>query len=298
MEDRRSRILSLVDPVRESGLEIGPLASPIVPRAMGLILYSDHRSTEELRQQYGPHAAAGAVDLGQIVEIDVVVHETTTIAAELGTRGPVDYVVASHVIEHIPNVVGWLNEIAECLREGGHLCLAVPDKRFTFDHFRATTPTRDLVEWHFARPQAPTPGQVYDHVAHVAEIDPGRVWTGRPVTCRALPDHGPAEGLRIARAVTDHGGYNDVHCTVFTPESFAQVIGEVIAFGLVPFAFAALQPTAAGEMEFFATLRKDTSSSAGDRAAATPVLDASRHGELPGPRPDWRARLRRAFSHR
>lgn len=297
-QDRRSRILSLVDPARESGLEIGPLASPVVPRATGRILYSDHRSTEELRRQYGPHAAAGAVDLAQIVEIDVVVPETTTIAAVLGTRGPVDYVVASHVIEHVPNVVGWLNEIAECLREGGHLCLAVPDKRFTFDHFRATTAARDLVEWHFAKPQAPTPGQVYDHVAHVAHIDPGQVWTGRPVTRRALPGHDPAEGLRIARGVTDHGGYNDVHCTVFTPASFALAIGEVIALGLVPFAFAALRPTDAGEMEFFATLRKDQSSSPEERAAATPVLDPVRHDAFPAAPRGWRARLNRALARR
>ncbi len=297
-QDRRSRILALVDPARESGLEIGPLTSPIVPRATGRILYSDHRSTQELRRQYEPHAATGAVDLAQLVEIDVVVHETSTMAAELGARGPVDYVVASHVIEHIPNVVGWLNEIAECLREGGHLCLAVPDKRFTFDHFRATTATRDLIEQYFARPEAPTPGQVYDHVAHVAEIDPGRVWTGRPIARRTLPGHDPAEGLRLARGVTDHGGYHDVHCSVFTPASFARAIGEIIALGLVQFSFAALEPTMPGEVEFFATLTRDTITSPGERAAKTPVLDPARHDACPGAPRGWRARLRHALALR
>ncbi len=296
MEDRRRRILSLVDPARESGLEIGPLTSPIVPRATGRIFYSDHRSTEELRLQYAPHAATGAVDLLQIVEIDVVVPETTTIAAELGDRGPVDYVVASHVVEHVPNVIGWLNEIAACLHEGGHLCLAVPDKRFTFDHFRATTSTRDLIEQHFAKPEAPTPSQIYDHVAHVAQIDPGRVWTGRPVARQAMPGHDPAEGLRLARGVTEHGGYHDVHCSVFTPASFAEVIGDVVALGLVPFAFAALEPTRPGEVEFFATLRKAALSSPEQRAAETPWLDPARHDALPGAARGWRARLGRSLA--
>jgi hypothetical protein len=101
MEDRRRRILSLVDPSREVGLEIGPLANPIVERSMGRILYSDHRSTEELRQQYAPHADKGALALADIVEIDLVVPENTSLPAVLGERGPVDYVVASHVMEHI-----------------------------------------------------------------------------------------------------------------------------------------------------------------------------------------------------
>lgn len=298
MDARRRRILALVDPARERGLEIGALTRPIVERGMGRVLYADRLSAEGLAQQYAWQGGAGELDLSELVHVDVVVPDGGSLALSLGERGPVDYVVASHVIEHVPNVIGWLNEIAECLREGGHLCLAVPDKRFTFDHLRATTATRDLIERHFAKPQAPTPGQIYDHVAHVAEIDPGRIWTGRPVAPRALPGHGPAEGLGIARSATDHGGYHDVHCSVFTPASFAQAIGEVIALGLVPFAFAALEPTMPGEVEFFATLRKDASSSPEARAAGTPVLDPARHDALPASPRGWRTRFRRALARR
>jgi hypothetical protein len=288
MEDRRRRILSLVDPSREIGLEIGPLAKPIVERSMGRILYSDHRSTEELRQKYAPHADKGALALNDIVEIDLVVPENTSLPAVLGDRGPVDYVVASHVMEHIPDTIGWLNQIADCLHEGGRLCLAVPDKRFTFDHHRDVTPTRELVQNHLLRPTVPTPAQVYDHVAKVTEVDAAAVWSGRPAPATPMRDHGPAVALILAAGVARDGIYHDVHCTVYTPASFAEVIGDTILLGLVPFAFAAIEATAPGGTEFFATLVKQARLNPEERAAGTPVLDRRVHHALPSGRHEGR----------
>ena len=56
-----------------------------------------------------------------------------------------DYVIASHVIEHAPDMIGWLRQVAGVLRTGGILSLAVPDKRFTFDEGRELTTLDQLL---------------------------------------------------------------------------------------------------------------------------------------------------------
>ncbi|MBV9079331.1 MAG: methyltransferase type 12, partial [Methylobacteriaceae bacterium] len=177
--------------------------------------------------------------------------------------------------------VGWLADIAACLREGGHLCLAVPDKRFTFDHLREPTLARELLGWAVERPRAPTPGQVYDHLLHCAEIDGGEVWLGRPAP-RRIHAGEPDVPRRIAEAVAAGGERPDVHCTVWTPWSFARAWTTVIAAGLLPLALVALDPTRYAEIEFFATFRK-LEASLDERARLAPRLDPAQHHALPGP---------------
>jgi hypothetical protein len=281
MEERRRRILSLVDPARETGIEIGPLARPIVDKAMGAVLYTDHLSTEDLREHYRADAEQGRIDLSGLVDVDLVVPTGERLSDRLGPSGPVDYVVASHVIEHIPDPVGWLGDIAACLRDGGHLCLAVPDKRFIFDHLREPTQVRELVEWSQTRPARPTPGQVYDHVQNLAEVDGWAVWQGN-AEVRRHRDPGSGLALGMAREAAT-GRFHDVHCTVFTPWSFALVWTEIMAQGLLPFEFASLDPTRFGDVEFFATFRKHADGSAAERVARAPILDPRAHHELPGP---------------
>ena len=132
---RNSRILATIDIHVEKGLEMGPLDRPVVTKSDGRILYLDHLDTEGLKKKYASNADAGLVSPEKLVEVDLVA-DGRALADILGDRGPVDYVIASHVIEHIPNPIGWLRDIAAALNENGRISLVVPDRRFTFDHFR------------------------------------------------------------------------------------------------------------------------------------------------------------------
>lgn len=279
---RAEKILSQVDPAREIGVELGPLTRPIVPRSAGKIYYADHRSTAELRQKYAEHGKNGLVDLDALAEIDLVLADQT-LSQALGDRAPVDYVIASHVIEHLPDPISWLCEIADCLRDGGHLCLAIPDKRFTFDHFRCSSVTRELLECYLGREKLPTVGQVFDHVAHAAQIDPAMIWRGKIGARVPVAGHTPRRALELARQVAATPAYHDVHCTVYTPYSFCEVLREVMELDLVPYEVAAFETTVPGDMEFFATLRvrRDLVSPL-DRMATVPVLDPALHDMLPG----------------
>ena len=57
-----------------------------------------------------------------------------------------DFIIASHVLEHLPSPLKALKAWYEALRSGGILLLKVPDKRFTFDHKRERTPLKHLIE--------------------------------------------------------------------------------------------------------------------------------------------------------
>lgn len=59
-------------------------------------------------------------------------------------RHSLDFIVASHVIEHVLNPIGAIRASYERLRAGGFLFLVVPDKRYTFDRDREITSIRHL----------------------------------------------------------------------------------------------------------------------------------------------------------
>jgi len=77
-------------------------------------------NTAALRQKY---AADASIDVDDIVEVDAVWGDHT-LAQALGGRAPVDYAVASHVIEHVPDMLAWLEELHAVIKPGGDLRLA------------------------------------------------------------------------------------------------------------------------------------------------------------------------------
>ncbi|WP_156748564.1 bifunctional 2-polyprenyl-6-hydroxyphenol methylase/3-demethylubiquinol 3-O-methyltransferase UbiG, partial [Mycobacterium sp. E3198] len=111
--------------LEEQGLEIGPLHKPIVPKKGTGVLYADHLPTDKLRDKY---RGDENVSNDQIQDVDIVVG-SSGLRDGVGSRR-FHYVVASHVIEHVPNPLGWFNEIHGFMEPGGILSLAIPDKRY------------------------------------------------------------------------------------------------------------------------------------------------------------------------
>ncbi len=279
--ERRQRVLNLVLPRGRTGVEIGPLAHPLIHKSDGDVLYADHMPTDALRHHYRDHPTLGPAGVDGIVPVDIVLGEGG-LAEALRGRGPVDYIVASHVLEHIPDPLGWLAEAAEVMNEGGVFCLIVPDKRFTFDHFRTPTSVGALVAAKLLRLRKPPLSIVYEHFARACAVDRRAVWRGRPVAPRPLSG-GSAAAHELAERIARDDAYVDVHCSVFTPFSFAVVLEEVLGLGLLPFECSALEPTRAREDEFFVLLRKRGAWTPAARAASVPRLDPRRHDALPKP---------------
>lgn len=176
--DRFDRLREHIDVANGRGLEIGPLASPVVPRKLGDVYYVDHLATDDLIAKYTPDPN---VDERMIVSTDFV-WGANTLAEAVGSSAPFDYVVASHVLEHVPDLVGWLQEIGSVLRPGGRLSLAMPDRRYTFDVRRRDSDVSEVVEAYLLHLRRPAVRATFDHFYRFVVVDPGAIWQACRVT--------------------------------------------------------------------------------------------------------------------
>lgn len=252
---RHRRLLSLFDQHQGKGLEIGPLFDPVVHRPEADIRYVDVHSGPELKAYYSSHPGVPVED---IVDPDFVLigpEGPRPLPEAIGGTACFDWVVASHVIEHVPDLVSWLEEVAAVLVDGGRLVLAVPDRRFSFDADRDPTTVGQILLARHLRDTIPSVRAIYDHYSRVVTIDAGQAWDGR----RPTPSdriHGQDYVEAQLRLATDQARYVDAHVWLFTPQSFVDQLGELAGLGLNCFAVEKVIPTAERELEFYAVLRR------------------------------------------
>ena len=67
--------------------------------------------------------------------------------------GTLDFLIASHVLEHLPFTLRALKAWYQSLAPGGVLLVKVPDKRYTFDQRRERTPLTKLIA-EYERPES------------------------------------------------------------------------------------------------------------------------------------------------
>ena len=251
--------LAAIDVAQMRGLEIGPLASPRVRKAEGPVRYVDHASTEELKQKYATDK--GMRDrLRDIVDVDYVIGEKTTISEAVAKDAPFDYVIASHVIEHIPDPIGWMDDLTHALRTGGILSLVIPDKRYCFDINRSLTEVSDLVDANLRQLRQPSYRQAYDFYAKAINgmVEPAAVWAGTAdysLAVREDFDDPDVAALDACRRMQNSDEFVDVHCHVFTPDSFLGLVEKLVQLDLIDYEVAAFSPTEPNNLEFFVSLR-------------------------------------------
>jgi SAM-dependent methyltransferase len=232
-------------------VEIGPLCRPLVTRPKFNVFYVDYASRDYLIERYKNDPN---VDLEKIVEVDGIWGEASLKQATQ-SFGPVDCVLASHVIEHVPNLIAWLGEIQSILKVGGTLALAVPDQRYTFDYLRRPSQLPDLLDSYFQNRRVPSARDVFDHLMYFSVLDAKEAWAGRypqPPLEQALSLE---EAAKLADSINLDGAYHDVHCLVFTPLSFVTILFELASYRLHSFACEQFFDTERNDMEFILRLR-------------------------------------------
>ena len=245
---RQDLILAGLDVANAIGVEIGPLDRPLVPRNAGRVFYADHASAASLREKYKNDPA---VNVDNIQEVDIVCKDATLSDA---LKDKVDYVVASHVIEHVPDLIGWLDDIRRILKPEGSLRLAIPDRRYTFDYLRRETDLAELIDAHLQRPTKPLPRMMLDFLLHYRVVDMYDAWGG-PISVRSLgPVPNPADVIATVKDAIKNGTYIDIHCSVFTPRSFVDLFAEAASIGLIKYRCDRFVTTRRYDLEFFVHL--------------------------------------------
>ena len=149
MIDDRTRFLRSLISLDGLALEIGPGYNPLLPKSEGFqVETADYTDASGLRAKY---AGNPSVDIAQIETVDHVLKGGKTLADCIGKPGAFDVVVASHVIEHTPDMLGFLQSCETLLSPGGVLLLAVPDKRNCFDVLQPLSSTWPGITGAFGR---------------------------------------------------------------------------------------------------------------------------------------------------
>jgi len=211
--------------VRGNGIEIGALNSPLrVPPSVE-VRYVDYLPIHTLRRHHA-HLVAD----GQTLVVPDVIDDGELL--ESFADESVDFVIASHFIEHCEDPIGALAAHLRVVRRGGILLQVLPDKRFSFDVARPITSLDHLIRDHDDGPKRSRQEHYREWAEHVDKV--------------AQQD--------IERHAADLAARRfSIHFHVWTPSAYLHLLLHCQAIGL-PFDIDFFRQN--NKIEFITVLRK------------------------------------------
>ncbi len=171
--NRTQRLLSGLD--RSMALiEVGPSHAPLAPKRDGWrTTVVDHASRQDLARKY----ANQQLDVDRIEEVDVI-WSGGDLASKFPPEalGSYDAILASHVMEHMPDPISFLISAQRLLKPAGRVILALPDRRYTFDYFEPMTTTADWLIAHENRAHTHSKRAAFNHMAYHVTNDAQATW--------------------------------------------------------------------------------------------------------------------------
>ena len=119
-----------------SGIEIGPLQSPLALRPDTHVRYADHLSLGDARASYP--------ELNRLPLVSPTIICSPAALAPVAERS-VDFVIANHVVEHVPKPLAALHEWLRVVRPGGYLYVAISEYEGPFEQVQPAAPREQLV---------------------------------------------------------------------------------------------------------------------------------------------------------
>ena len=223
-------------------LEIAPWTSPFFKGPN--VKYADILNNDELLER--------AIKVGreslEIPRMDYLI-SPTNLSDSIDEK--FEIVASSHVLEHQPNLLEHLRQVGQLLEPRGRYALAIPDRRYCFDHFKPETTLEDvLLADHEKRVRHTLESLTASELLR-AHNDAGRHWAG---------DHGSPLNPEGAKERAQElyqaslNGYEDCHTWFFTPLSFKEIMDQSYSLGLQPFKVENLYFTMRDTFEFHAVL--------------------------------------------
>src|SRR5882672_7058150 len=236
-------------------IEIGASYNPIVPKNQGWnTVVVDHASKAELVEKYAVgNPYADGFDPAAIEEVDIIWN-----GGRLADRfpkvlhGQFDGLIASHVIEHVPDLVGFLRSVALLLKPTGIFFLAVPDKRLCFDFFQPLSTTGRAIDG--VGQDRHSRGTLFDHAAYYARKGGVGAW---PRGGDLQPFTFAHEWQAVSQILEKNNEqYEDAHKWRFIPASFQLMILELNHLHQIDWTVRQIEPQAA--VEFWVWLERGT----------------------------------------
>ena len=255
MVDHSSELLASLGEhvdLRGRGLEVAPYYQPLLTKDKFNICYTDYidNAAIALKGAQNPELKDCKIPL-----IDFVWHPEKPIRQCMPDDHMFDFVVASHVMEHVANPLGWLTDLLTVMNVGGRVALFLPDRRFSGDYFRKETDFGELLGLWIEQPKIPTVSQVVDFMSKSLSITHGHApkWSD-PDDMARIEKHYPIRDIiSTGIALYNDAPYIDVHCSVWTSSSFEAVFKEVTDCEIIG---AKLVHVTDDEGEFLAVLEK------------------------------------------
>jgi predicted SAM-dependent methyltransferase len=231
-------------------LEIGAFASPTFEQPDYDISFMDWSSTDELIETLHDNPEKAA----KVVKVDYVLKEKN-FAEHISAK--FDLIIANHVVEHIPDLITWLQNMSKVLNEGGLVFLAVPHKEYTFDKIRYLTSLAQVIRNYHEDLNSPSVYQVFDHIYFRRPITVGsQVWNDDFQHLLEKKEFNSAgEAFQVAQSLITQKGYVDAHCNVFSLTSFTEILTELKSSGYIELEILGFEDVQNPYNEFLIILR-------------------------------------------
>lgn len=237
-----------------AGVEIGPFYNPIAPKAAGyntVVVDMFDRSTLIERAKAIPTLSPELI--GNIEDVDILLRDGDSLAEACLLRKPqgFDFLVGSHSLEHVPDLLGFFKDASRFLTPQAIITFAVPDLRFCFDFFKPHTTTGALLHAHRLGRKRHLPEMLFDGVALAATRDGAGAWVRKTFDVPRADNDLDAAYAVYLEALQDEGRqdapYRDTHCWFFTPAIFELVAFDLNVLGLMPFKVTAIEENLGSE---------------------------------------------------
>ena len=254
--DRQDELLKFA-PVRSKCLEVAPFHRPALLKSDYDVDYTDYATTEELRAKTPVHEG---ISVESVCAVDYVWTPGKSLRSCIPNGVTYDFAIASHVMEHVPDVLGWAQQIFDVMRPGAVFQLALPDHRGCFDVFRRPTDISEMLQNWITNNDRPNVGQIYDFLSKNVVIPDATSEASALFPFGENPkmedfkrNYSDESALHFALVHFKKSTYMDTHCSVFTPESLVEAFSAANNLGIFNIE---LEKPVTGAREFFIAVKK------------------------------------------
>lgn len=224
-------------------LEVGKLCFPIFENSKNIDVFSK----EELIENYSNDTN---VNVEKMCDVDYLIKDNNWLVDD-----KFNYIVSSHNIEHSPCLVSFINNIDKCMEDDGFAFLVIPDFRYCFDANKSPSSLVDVLDSYYTKRSVPGLKSVVEHKLLSTHNNHIQHWSGGDKENNSKFEF-DIDSLKEIIKNTDFNAYNDVHCWMFTPESFEKLISSLNELCLINLTVREIYPTQKNSNEFFCVLEK------------------------------------------